>query len=240
MLCDEKIKEAESNVKKYLAEGLLKKQTNETAKEMYIENSDLSLETAQKLLSLETQTYKPYLWIIVSSYYSMYYIANAVLLNIGYKVGDKISHKITADALIVFARNKLKKGFIEEYELASNKWKEHSKILSNDIAKINEIITKYSNIQTHNEVNNYISELSPRLQAYHTHLLEARSFLNAYGHLFNNNSELKSNVDESLIQLGTFTNKLTSSINQYNAEIQSQNNKQEAIYNFLKILAYGI
>ena len=116
MLCDEKIKEAESNVKKYLAEGLLKKQTNETAKEMYIENSDLSLETAQKLLSLETQTYKPYLWIIVSSYYSMYYIANAVLLNIGYKVGDKISHKITADALIVFARNKLKKGFIEEYE----------------------------------------------------------------------------------------------------------------------------
>ena len=91
MLSDERIKEAESNVRQYLAESFLKKQTNETAKEMYIENSNLSLETAQKLLSLESQTYQPYLWVIVSSYYSMYYIANAVLLKIGYKVGDKIS-----------------------------------------------------------------------------------------------------------------------------------------------------
>lgn len=116
MLSDKRVKEAESNVKQYLAEGLLKKQTNETAKEMYIENSDVSLETSQKLLSLETQTYQPYLWIIVSSYYAMYYIANAVLLQIGYRVGDKISHKVTADALIAFARNKLKKELIEEYE----------------------------------------------------------------------------------------------------------------------------
>ena len=116
MLSDKRIKEAESNVKQYLADGLLKKQTNETAKEMYIENSNLSLETAQKLLSLENQTYQPYLWVIVSSYYAMYYIANAVLLKIGYKVGDKISHKVTADALIVLVRDKLKKELIEEYE----------------------------------------------------------------------------------------------------------------------------
>ncbi len=116
MLSDKRIKEAESNVKQYLAEGLLKKQENETAKQMYVENSELSLETAKKLLSLESATYRPYLWVIVSSYYSMYYIANAVLLNIGYKVGDKISHKVTSDALIVFARDKLKKGLIEEYE----------------------------------------------------------------------------------------------------------------------------
>ncbi len=61
MLSDKRIKEAESNVKRYLAEGLLKKQTTETAKEMYIENSDVSLETAQKLVSLETQTYQPFL-----------------------------------------------------------------------------------------------------------------------------------------------------------------------------------
>ena len=100
MLSDKRIKEAESNVKRYLAERLLKKQMNETAKEMYIENSNLSLETAQKLLSLENQTYQPYLWVIVSSYYAMYYIANAVLLKIGYKVGDKISHKVTADSLL--------------------------------------------------------------------------------------------------------------------------------------------
>ncbi len=116
MLSERRIKEAESNVRRYLNESLLKKQKNETAKLMYIENSNLSLETAEKLLSLETETYKPYLWIIVSSYYAMYYIANAVLLEIGYKVGDKISHKVTSDALIVFVRNKLNKELLEEYE----------------------------------------------------------------------------------------------------------------------------
>lgn len=116
MLNEKRIKEAESNVKGYLAEGLLKQQKNETAKQMYVQNSELSLETAKKLFSIETDKYKPYLWIIVSSYYSMYYIANAVLLDLGYKVGEKISHKVTSDALITFVRNKLKKELIEEYE----------------------------------------------------------------------------------------------------------------------------
>ena len=100
MLDEKRIKEAESNIKKYLDEGLLTKNKNETAKLMYLENSDVSLETAKKLVSLETENYKPHLWVIVSSYYSMYYIANAVLLELGYKVGDKVSHKVTSDALI--------------------------------------------------------------------------------------------------------------------------------------------
>ena len=116
MLDDKRIKEAESNVRQYLQDNMLKKQTNKTAQEMYVENCDVSLQTAQKLLALESKEYKPHLWAIVSSYYSMYYIANAVLLKLGYKVGDKISHKVTADSLIVFVRNKLKKNLLQEYE----------------------------------------------------------------------------------------------------------------------------
>lgn len=118
MLDQKRVKRAESNVKKYLDEGLLKKTKNETAKAMYIENSNLSLETAGKLLQLEDSTYKPYLWILVTSYYAMFYIANAVLLELGYKVGGKISHKVTSDALIAFVRGKLKKELIEDYEEA--------------------------------------------------------------------------------------------------------------------------
>ena len=118
MLDEKRIKEAESDVRQYLQDGLLKKQANETAKIMYTENSELSLQTAQKILSLESKEYSPYLWVIVTSYYSMYYIANAVLLKLGYKVGDKVSHKVTADAIIVFVRNKLKKSLLEEYENA--------------------------------------------------------------------------------------------------------------------------
>ena len=52
MLDEKRVKEAESNVRQYLQEGLLKKQANETAKMMYTENSELSLQTAQKILSL--------------------------------------------------------------------------------------------------------------------------------------------------------------------------------------------
>jgi len=48
----------------------------------------------------------------------MYYLAKAVLYILKYKVGDKISHKVTADALIVFVRNKLKASLIESYEEA--------------------------------------------------------------------------------------------------------------------------
>ena len=116
MLDEKRIKEAESNVRQYLQDNMLKKQANKTAQEMYVENCDVSLQTAQKLLSLESKDYKPHLWVIVSSYYSMYYIANVVLLKLGYKVGDKISHKVTADALIVFVRNKLTKNLLQEYE----------------------------------------------------------------------------------------------------------------------------
>lgn len=120
MLDEKRIKEAESNIRKYLDESLLKKDFNPTALLMYIQNADNSLETAKKLLLLESSTYKPYLWIIVTSYYSMYYIANAVLLKLGYKVGEKISHKVTSDALIVFVRNKLKKEMLKDYEDIQN------------------------------------------------------------------------------------------------------------------------
>ncbi len=118
MLNETRIKEAESNVRQYLRDGLLKKQTNETAQIMYFENANLSLETARKLLAMDNVDYHPYLWVIVTSYYSMYYFANAALLKFGYKVGDKVSHKVTADAIIVFIRNKLRQNLLEGYEAA--------------------------------------------------------------------------------------------------------------------------
>lgn len=116
MINTERLKEAESNVKNYLKEGLIWKYNfvKKEILETYIRNYQDSLEVAQKLFE---QNLSP-LWIIVISYYSMYYVANAVLYKIGYKVGSKISHKVTADALVVFVRNKLKKELLEEYEEA--------------------------------------------------------------------------------------------------------------------------
>ena len=79
-----------------------------------MKNAQDSLDLAQSLVEQQ----KSDLWIIVISYYSMFYIANAVLYKQGYKVGEKIAHKITADALIVFVRHKLKNSLLEQYEEA--------------------------------------------------------------------------------------------------------------------------
>jgi len=56
------------------------------------------------------------LWVIVTSYYSMFYMANAILLHYGYKTQDKIAHKVTSDALIVLVLHRLKEEFLEYYE----------------------------------------------------------------------------------------------------------------------------
>jgi len=113
MLSEKRIKEAEINVKSYLNEGLLKKsEFNPKIFNILKNNAKESLNVANFL----HKNKKSSLWIIVTSYYSMFYLANALLYKIGYKVGEKIAHKVTADALVVFARNKLKKSLIESYE----------------------------------------------------------------------------------------------------------------------------
>ena len=113
MLDKDRIKEAETNVRVYSNEGLIKKEfLNTDALRVLLRNAQESIDSAEKLNSERISD----LWVIVCSYYSMFYIANAVLRKLGYKVGEKIAHKVTADALIVYARGKLKETLIEEYE----------------------------------------------------------------------------------------------------------------------------
>mgnify|MGYP001591423809 FL=1 len=113
MLEKYRIKEAETNIRAYLNEGLIKKESpNPDALRVLLRNAKESIDSADKLSTDRISD----LWVIVCSYYSMFYIANAVLRKLGYKVGEKIAHKVTADTLIVYARGKLKETLIEEYE----------------------------------------------------------------------------------------------------------------------------
>ena len=113
MLSEKRIKEAEKNVKSYLEEGLLRKsEFNPKIFSILKKNAQESLNVANFL----NENKKSSLWIIVTSYYSMFYSANALLYKLGYKVGSRISHKVTADALIVFARNKIRQSLIKDYE----------------------------------------------------------------------------------------------------------------------------
>lgn len=109
MLSKQHIQQAQRNTQEYIRDGLLKKTTpNKDILNILIQNSDESLYEAQKTTSA--------LWKIVISYYATFYIANAALLSRGYKVGDKIAHKITSDAIITLLRDPLSKELIEDYE----------------------------------------------------------------------------------------------------------------------------
>jgi len=130
MIDKDKKKEAKRNFDKYLEDGLIKKEKNETAKAMYIKNAEISLNLAEECMN---STLKPYLWIVVISYYSMFYIANAVLLQLGYKTGSKVVHKVTSDALIVLVMDRIRKGLLEEYEDAKEDALEIASVKSEEI-----------------------------------------------------------------------------------------------------------
>ncbi|NQZ85842.1 MAG: hypothetical protein HRU03_09040 [Nanoarchaeales archaeon] len=109
-----KIKQAQSNLKIYFDDGLIKKQKfDKLVYDTYMKNHTESIEVAQKLLDDDVSD----LWVIVSSYYSMFYIANAYLVSIGLKIGHKIAHKVTADSLIVYLKEHIEDNLIENYEL---------------------------------------------------------------------------------------------------------------------------
>ena len=127
---NERKKEAQQNFAHYVQDGPIKKERNETAKAMYLRNAGVSLRLAEECMH---GSLKPYIWIVVISYYSMFYIANAVLLEFGYKTGSKIVHKVTNDALIVLVTDKIKKGLLEAYEHAKKDALEIASIKSEEI-----------------------------------------------------------------------------------------------------------
>jgi len=113
MLSKKMIKEAERNFKSYLTEGLIKKEKfKKQVFDTYMKNYQESI----KLLNFIDKNKISYLWEIVVAYYSMFYIANAFLYKLGYKIGNKIVHKVTADALIVLGRKRLKESIIEDFD----------------------------------------------------------------------------------------------------------------------------
>ena len=110
---DERLKVAELNFNQYLVDGLIKKSNYDSNiyNKLY-ENSLESLRVANNLFTNKIS----FLWVIVSSYYSMFYIASAYIYKKGYKVQHKIVHKVVNEALIKLSFNDLKLRILEGYE----------------------------------------------------------------------------------------------------------------------------
>ena len=134
MISDERIKEADRNVKQYIADGLLRVKDDSIKKFIgfFMRNAESSLQTAALLYQISEEKttkdalrigteFESYLWVIVCSYYSMFYAATALLAKEGIKTSGEIVHKVTADALIhFFISNKKLAKLIREYDDAKD------------------------------------------------------------------------------------------------------------------------
>ncbi|MCJ7763133.1 hypothetical protein MUP38_06755 [Candidatus Bathyarchaeota archaeon] len=115
MINKERIDEAKRNVKQYIEDGLLKINDKDAARfaDFFMANAESSLRTASILQEISDEDtlketlkvgsdFESYLWVIVSSYFAMFYAATAILAKQGIKASGQIVHKVTADALIHF------------------------------------------------------------------------------------------------------------------------------------------
>ena len=110
---EKRIKIAESNFRNYLRDELIKKvRFEDIVYQTYMRNALESLRVAEELFKNKTSS----LWVVVSSYYSMFYIASAYIYKKGYKTSGDIVHQIINESLIILARHDLEKHFLEEYE----------------------------------------------------------------------------------------------------------------------------
>jgi len=170
MLSEKRIREAESNFKRYLEEGLIRKENfRKEIFETYFKNYKESI----TLLNFIDKSRISFLWEIVVAYYSMFYIANAFLYKSGYKVGSRIVHKVTADALIVIARNKLKQSLIEDYELI------REEALELASTKADEIISSFDRERIKRSIFQYDTQEEIKESKAKTSFTRATRFCNA-------------------------------------------------------------
>jgi uncharacterized protein (UPF0332 family) len=110
---EKRIKIAEDNFRRYIKEGKIKKVSPllPIVYQTYLKNARESLNVANKLSQDKTSS----LWVVVTSYYSMFYIACAYLYKLGYKAGDDRVHQVINEALISQGRNKINNYLLENY-----------------------------------------------------------------------------------------------------------------------------
>lgn len=130
MKTEKEIKIIESNVNIYLKDGLFKKGNYDNLTEFYIKTAKKTLQTADVLMQISENreikdklglldNFESFLWAITTSYYSMFYILNALFSKNGIKIGDKIAHKVSSDVFYYFIKNnKIAKELFEVYEEA--------------------------------------------------------------------------------------------------------------------------
>ena len=133
MLDNKKIEQSSYIIRALISDGKIVT-PHSGAASFFLKQSRMSLLVSKRLLDIyNTEKLETLLWVINSSYYSMFYVANDILLKLGYKTQDKIVHKVTCDALIVLVLSRLSKELVENYESIQNDALEIASIKAEEI-----------------------------------------------------------------------------------------------------------
>src|SRR3989344_5297699 len=129
MKTEKEIKIIESNINSYLRDGLFKKGEYNYLIDLYVKTAKKTVQTADALMQISENNelkkklgllddFETYLWVITTSYYSMFYILNALFSKQGIKLGEKIVHKVASDVFYFYfiKNNKIAKELFEIYE----------------------------------------------------------------------------------------------------------------------------
>jgi uncharacterized protein (UPF0332 family) len=152
MLEDKHINEAKENAIKSINKGEIIKTKESLYIDFFIKNAKDSLDSAKALFEISVNpklkesmgfsSFNGFLWVINSSYYSMFYIARALLESIGVKIKtDESIHFHVFNALVYYfySNGRLERHFIEDFQ---NAGQEASQILGKEKAR--EVISDYS------------------------------------------------------------------------------------------------
>ena len=134
MLDEKSLRSIEKNIPMIVKEGdIFIDPRNKALTSFYLNNALISLKTAKildevsndkeikKQFDFIDDNFESYLWIINTSYYSMFYTAGALLADSGIKVKSEIGvHKKTFEALVFYfyLNKKIAKKYLEDFEEA--------------------------------------------------------------------------------------------------------------------------
>ncbi|MEK6952378.1 MAG: hypothetical protein AABX29_05155 [Nanoarchaeota archaeon] len=146
MLDEKRIEIIKNNTGRLIKEGSIIKEKDGKFVNFFLNNSKNSLDTAKLLFEASTNQrlkhslgfpeFNSFLWVVNSSYYSMFYMARALFEKNGIKIKTELSvHEVTFNALVYYfyLTRKLEKSIVESFQEASEEAKD---ILGKEKAKV--------------------------------------------------------------------------------------------------------
>lgn len=131
MLDETKIGESKKRVEFFIKEGKIIKEKEGRYIDFFIDNSKDSFNSAKLLFDVSTKEklknylgfsdFNGFLWVVNTSYYSMFYMVRALLESKGIKIKTDFSvHALVFDAFIYYfyTTGKIEKSLIEEFRIA--------------------------------------------------------------------------------------------------------------------------